>query len=468
MGVFGALNSAVSGLRAQSFALENISGNIANSQTTGFKRQDTSFAEIVTDGGATQAVQNAGSVSAFSRATNDLQGNPIAVDQETFVAISGDGYFIVSEAVDVIDGNTIFNGQDFFTRAGDFNLSGEGFFENGSGYFLQGFPLDPATGNQTGGLPEVIQIDTNQFLPAVPSTLIEFQANLPSFPNTTTSDPNVAETELLAPSLRGEDLTAVPPVPAGDTGDATIGADQTQLFLDSSIAGGSTTLFTPLGDAVDIQFRFAKTETALTAGNDDIYNLYFLSDNSATGTDPAWTRVNQQYAFDTNGLLDPQIENVVINHRTVNGSNFGDVTVNHGVNGITQFSTPSGVASANVDANGFPAGIFETVAISDGGRVTVTFSNDQSVDVAEIGLASFNADSQLRRIDGGGAFAATALSGPPILGASGSILGSTLEASNTDIADEFTKLIVTQQAYTANSRVVTAADELLTEVINIL
>ena len=75
MGVFGALNAAVSGLRAQGSALENISGNIANSQTTGFKRQDSSFFELVAGSASTQANQVAGSVTFASRATNDLQGD---------------------------------------------------------------------------------------------------------------------------------------------------------------------------------------------------------------------------------------------------------------------------------------------------------------------------------------------------------------------------------------------------------
>ena len=74
----------------------------------------------------------------------------------------------------------------------------------------------------------------------------------------------------------------------------------------------------------------------------------------------------------------------------------------------------------------------------------------------------------MSRVDGGGTFSATVASGSPILRATGSILGGQLEASNTDIADEFTKLIITQQAYTANSRVITTGDELLSEVINII
>src|SRR5207302_2866858 len=73
MGIFGALTTAVSGMRAQSFALENISGNIANSQTTAFKRIDTSFEDLIPDNSPTK--QLAGNVTSMSRATNSVQGD---------------------------------------------------------------------------------------------------------------------------------------------------------------------------------------------------------------------------------------------------------------------------------------------------------------------------------------------------------------------------------------------------------
>ncbi|MEO1067120.1 MAG: flagellar hook-basal body complex protein [Pseudomonadota bacterium] len=463
MGVFGALNAAVSGLRAQSFALENISGNIANSQTTGFKRQDTSFFELVSDQGSTQASQAAGSVTFASRSTNEIQGSIEAADQDTFIAINGDGYFVVEEATGFVDGETIFGGSDLYTRAGDFQLSREGFFQNGSGYFLKGFPLDAVTGNRSGSIPEIIELDTD-FLPAEATSEIQYRANLPSFPRTTNADATIPDSELLDPSLLvGVTAPAVP-----DEGVATISADDATTFIESSISGGAVTAFDPLGNAVDIQLRFGKTQSA-GVGTEDIYNLYFLSDSTATGTDPAWTRVPQQYVFDGTGQLDPAVASVTIPNLTVNGNDLGNITLNHGANGITQFSDPDGVIDiSELTQDGVPAGEFIDVAINDGGRLTATYSNGQAIDIAEIAIASFNADAGLRRIDGGGAFAATAASGAPILEASGFIIGSALEASNTDIADEFTKLIVTQQAYTANSRVVTTADELLTEVINII
>ena len=85
----------------------------------------------------------------------------------------------------------------------------------------------------------------------------------------------------------------------------------------------------------------------------------------------------------------------------------------------------------------------------------------------DIPLVSFNADNGLLRLDGG-AFEATSESGQAILGSTGSIVGQSVENSNTDIADEFSKLIVTQQAYSANSRIVSTADEMLQEALNMV
>src|SRR3954449_1680778 len=93
MGIFGALTTAVGGLQAQSFALENVSGNIANSQTTAFKRIDTSFEDLIPNEPVSK--QLAGSVTAQARATNNVQGDIQTSSVGTFLAINGDSYFVV-------------------------------------------------------------------------------------------------------------------------------------------------------------------------------------------------------------------------------------------------------------------------------------------------------------------------------------------------------------------------------------
>src|ERR1700742_2697474 len=94
MGIFGALTTAVSGLRAQSYALENISGNIANSQTTAFKRTDTSFTDLIPD--ALPSRQVAGAVISQSRETNSVQGDIQSASNDTYMALNGEGYFVVA------------------------------------------------------------------------------------------------------------------------------------------------------------------------------------------------------------------------------------------------------------------------------------------------------------------------------------------------------------------------------------
>src|SRR6202008_2582605 len=106
MGIFGALTTAVTGLRAQSFALENISGNIANSQTTAFKREDTSFEDLIPDAPTSQ--QLAGIVPASPRATNTVQGDIQSASIGTFMAINGSGFFAVEKPASFTDNRPVF------------------------------------------------------------------------------------------------------------------------------------------------------------------------------------------------------------------------------------------------------------------------------------------------------------------------------------------------------------------------
>ncbi len=117
--------------------------------------------------------------------------------------------------------------------------------------------------------------------------------------------------------------------------------------------------------------------------------------------------------------------------------------------------------------NGFAAGELQTVSVSDKGRVVGSYSNGRTLDLAEITLAGFSGANFLKRIDGG-AFEVTDESGGPTYGASGKIIGSSLEGSNTDIADEFTKLIITQQAYSANTRVISTSNDMVQDLLNML
>jgi flagellar hook protein FlgE len=203
-------------------------------------------------------------------------------------------------------------------------------------------------------------------------------------------------------------------------------------------------------------------------GGTDTWNLFYLEDSAATGANPAWRNIGANYVFDTQGQLNPPIATSVITNLTVNGLMLGNINLNHGSQGVTQFADSNGIVKVtSINQDGYSAGELVDVAVTENGRVTASYTNGLNVDLAEITLASFNGDNGLAKVDGG-AFRETIISGAPILGALGSVFGNALEGSNSDIADEFTKLIVTQQAYAANTRIISTADEMLTEALNMI
>lgn len=458
MGIFGAMNTAVSGLRAQSSALENISGNIANSQTVGFKRLDTTFADLVSGGSAKVSNQIAGMVMAFSRATNTLQGDVTASTVGTNMAVNGDGYFVVQQKVGEVDGRPVFAGVDLYTRRGDFEMDRDGYLVNGGGYYLKGLRVDQATGNASGSVPELIQL-TSDLVQAEATTSVDYRANLAKRPLTNNYDAGTPNSELLDAGLFSVDPTT--------NGAGTVLGTDADTFIDNSIAGGAITIYDADGTAHSLQLRWAKIDS-VAAGGSDTWNLFYMADSDAGPADVAWQNTGTAYVFDSTGQLSPAIDTATITAVTIDGSLVGDITLKHGSTGLSQYADTNGAARITALAqNGSPSGELVDINVDDDGRIIGTYSNGKSVPIASIPLVSFNADSGLRRLDGG-AFSATPQSGSPILGANGVVVGQSLEASNTDIADEFSKLIVTQQAYNANTRIISTADEMVKEVLNVV
>jgi flagellar hook protein FlgE len=118
-----------------------------------------------------------------------------------------------------------------------------------------------------------------------------------------------------------------------------------------------------------------------------------------------------------------------------------------------------------------PQGTFKSLSIDEDGFVSVTFDNGNVKTFYQIPIAKFRDPSELDRVNGN-AFVATPNSGAAILvpsgsSGAGSYVSAAIEASNVDIAEEFSKLIVAQRTYSANARLITASDELLQETINI-
>jgi flagellar hook protein FlgE len=226
MGMFGSMLTAVAGLRAQSFALENISGNIANSSTPGFKRVDTSFTDLIPQAPLNRQV--AGSVTAFSRLTNSIEGDFLATSIPTNIALNGEGFFVVRQRPNE---EAIISGQapQLFTRRGDFEVDRLGYLVNGAGYALQGQTLDRETGQPINANNGFIRIDRDP-LPAQASEMITYNGVLPRIPATVAFNPDTPGSELLGPNtLYGSSPASL----------ATIHEDDVGTFTNRSLPGGS-------------------------------------------------------------------------------------------------------------------------------------------------------------------------------------------------------------------------------------
>ena len=256
----------------------------------------------------------------------------------------------------------------------------------------------------------------------------------------------------------------------GSAGTGLVTGNDVTTFDNESISGGAVTVYNSAGTPVNVQLRWAMTDSAsLGPGHTNTWNLFYQSDSTATGGQTAWTNVGTNFVFNSNGVLtSPSGGGVSIPNLTVDGQQVGNVSLNFATGALSQFASTTGTATiGQVTQNGFAAGQLQSVAINNSGLVVGTFSNGQNIDLAEITLSHFNGTNYLQALDGQ-AYAATEQSGAAIQGASGTIAGSSLEGSNTDIADEFTKLIITQQAYSANTKVITTANDMVQSLLNVL
>jgi flagellar hook protein FlgE len=286
----------------------------------------------------------------------------------------------------------------------------------------------------------------------------------------TTSNLSITSSNAAAMAALGLPATVTLARNGGGTAGAgvVIGSDNT-VFTNESISGGAVTAFDPTGTPINLQLRWAKTDSAtLGAGHTDTWNLFYQSSSTATGAQTAWVNAGTNFVFANGTLVNPAGSSIVIPNVAVNNQSLGNITFNFGSGGLTQFASTGGTVTVNqIQQDGFAAGQLQSVAINNSGLVVGTFSNGQNLDLAAVSLSHFNGTNFLKALDGG-AYAATDLSGVAITGATGTINGSSLEGSNTDIADEFTKLIVTQQAYSANTKVITTANDMVQSLLNVL
>ena len=432
MSTFGALSTAVSGLTAQSVAFSNISNNISNSQTVGYKAVDTSFSDFVEASGALQG--QSGNVLATTQYNNQITGTITASTANAALAVNGNGFFAVNE----ITGNSTatapsFSSTQYYTRAGDFSSDRNGYLVNSAGEYLDGYMVDPKTG----------QLDASNLVPL----------NV----NNVTYRPTATANVTAAPTLAGVSSLAAGATAAPETSSQTVyGADGAahQLGLSWTQTAGATA---------------AAGGTPATGGS---WTLSVSGTNSAA---PPTATVT----FNTDGSL----QSVTSGGTTISaagapasfnigavGSDTGTINLNLGSIGTpggTTMTTASGASfnAGNPTQDGTAAGNFTGFTVQNDGSVQGTFDNGQTQLIGKVPLATFANANALQAHDGQ-AYTASVGSGPAALqlalqNGAGSLEAKSVEGSTTSLDTDLTKLIVAQQSYGASAKVVTTANDML-------
>jgi flagellar hook protein FlgE len=413
---------ALSGLKAQSQAINTTGNNLANMNTDGFKGSAVNFKDLFSEFlGVSSGFQTGLGVSPPISSQLFTQGAIQSSLSGLAAAVQGDGFFVVKSPAN----------QQLFTRDGNFQLDSAGVLRTQTGETVQGWMATPGGAINTSGIPGDIALPSGAILPPVATQSFSMNANLDASAaiGTTFSQP----------------LTVVDSL--GNTHDLTINFNKTAIntwSYDATIPGEDLAAGTP-GTPVSL----------LAAGTHQVvFNTDGTIDSALTtgGTAPA--------AASVTGLKDGAAD-FSMNWNLFDGSGNGT---------LTQYGQPSSAASSKQD--GTQAAQLTSVSIETGGKIVATFSNGQKRVEAQLALASIQNPTSLQNA-GNNNFATTSDTANPAIGIPqtadrGQILGGALEGSNVDMATEFTNLIVYQSAYQANSRVISTADQMNQDLFNVI
>jgi flagellar hook protein FlgE len=426
MALFGALSTGRSGLINNAAALSVIGNNIANVSTVGFKGSRTEFADLI----SAEAGGQIGKIGLGSRIgavrTLFTQGAIESTGRALDLGIEGTGFFVLREG----------EGQ-LFTRAGNFQIEPvNGAITNLLGNVLQGRPINP-DGSLAGDLQDV--------------TVGGLQAQA-----------SASTTGTLRGNLQADaELLGTPP--------GTFDPTTFQSAIATSNLPTSIRVFDSLGKGHDLSVFFTRTGTNAWAFN-------FGVDEGETGGTAGDLQIvgSGTMSFNPDGSLNTIAGNTAT--VTFAGANPQTITFDFGTpgggrDGFTQFAgTTSGTNF--VFQNGFGAGGLVSLGVNAQGVLSATFDNGQTRPLFQLAMAQFTAVEGLAPA-GNQLFRETIDSGPPAIGTpgalgNGTVVSSSLEQSNVQIAQEFIDLISTQRSFQANTRVITASDALLSDLINIV
>lgn len=421
MSIWTSLYTGSSGLGAHGDAINVIGDNIANVSTTGYKESRAGFADVLGDSSAINSagdgVHMTGAEVSFGQGSLQQTGRPLDM------AITGEGFFAVSGSHNGTTGT-------FFTRDGRFQLDNTNTVVNSNGLKLQGYMIDGAGTTATSATD--LQIGGQS--PPHATTTVKMAVNLdattkinagfnPASP-TTTSDYHTSETVY-----------------------DSLGTSHTvDLFYRN--AGGGSWEWHAMVDGGQLTGGQSGVPTEIANGT-----LGFTADG----------KLNTDVTLASSASFVNATPNQAI---TFNNGDPLSVAGNTGIAGTTQFAGISTVKATNQD--GFASGTLSNVSIAADGTISGQYSNGQSRALARVSLATFTSQQGLIRA-GDQLFNSTPASGEPLVaaagtGARGGISGGSTEGSNVDLSNELVMLIAYQRAFSANSKTVQTADEMLQEI----
>jgi flagellar hook protein FlgE len=409
-----AFNTALSGLSADSTAVSVVGNNIANLNTTGFKASSVTFADVMSAtlsaDGSTQL--GMGVKTPVTNRDFSQEGSLVSTTNALDVAVQGQGFLIDKTA----------NGAILYTRDGNLKTDATGTLMNAQGEAIQGW-IGAAGKINTNAPVGNIVVPTGTLEPAVPTANMALNMNL----------------------------------------DATAAVVSAPLTAANATYSTSIQVFDSLGEAQTLTMNFWKTGAGAWTWGVSTPN----GTTTSTGT----------LSFDTSGNLTSPASNPASPNVAITGMSDGAANMNinldffaNGAPVITQYAQQSSTASTSQDGSA-PASV-TGVGIGSGGVVLASLSNGKQLQVGQIAVANFTNPGSLIAV-GNNDYQVSGLTSEPAIGSAGTggrgdVEGSTLESSTVDIATEFTRLMTFQNSYEANSRVITTANTLEQQTVNLI
>jgi flagellar hook protein FlgE len=468
MSISSALLAGVTGLVSNSSSLAATSDNIANSNTIGYKRVGVDFSSMVNTGSGSDYA--AGGVTSSTHAFVTTQGTLQATSSPTDLAISGNGFFVVTG---VGAGLTPFDPR-YFTRAGDFTVDQKGYLKNAANLYLQGWPAD-AKGNVT---PDSANLST-----MVPIN-IEKVANIAEPTSEAAIQGNLNSDEVINPNIANYLSDLDPAAPGTNVNMAQYALDPTTgvkpdfsitLPISDSKGGQRNVVVDFLKSSTPNQW-YAEVRSDPPNDVDVDPNLtpgLIASGIVAFKPDGTFDAANSTFpttiTLGASSSTPPAAGSGEAGVQWANALGVNGQSINLDLAGISQFSSTSAVSNVTTDGTAF--GSVAGVSIDPNGDVTAVYANGTTRKIAQVAIATFPNPDGLRSVNGN-AYQVSLQSGaftlkPPGAAGAGTVSPSSLEASTVDLSTEFTNLITTQRAYSASSKIITTADQMLQELLTI-